>query len=173
MKKKYVKLHNIIFPIWMLFWILPIFWIVVLPANFLIDLLVIILTMRYMNIQDIRQKAKAVILKVWIFGFAADFIGSLGMLLAMIITFDFKTPFGNWWYYNITSGVAINPFDNIFSFVWVTLCIIAAAYFIYIFNCKICLKNIDISDSEKKRIALSLAIFTAPYLLYLPTKLFY
>lgn len=168
MKKKCVKLNNVIFPIWMLFWIFPIIWIIVLPANFLIDLLVIILTMRYLKIPNIKQRARAVILKVWIFGFIADFIGSLGMLLAMIITFDFKTPF-----YNITSGVAINPFDNVFSFIWVTLCIIAAAYFIYLFNYKICLKNIDISDSEKKRIALSLAIFTAPYLLYLPTKLFY
>jgi len=36
MKKNQVKIYNLIFPIWLL-WLIPATWIVVLPANFLID----------------------------------------------------------------------------------------------------------------------------------------
>ena len=46
--KKELKLYNVIFPIWFL-WLVPITWIVVLPANFIIDLAVIVLTLKYLK----------------------------------------------------------------------------------------------------------------------------
>ena len=75
MKKKSIKLYNVIFPIWLL-WLIPMTWVIVLPANFLIDLLVVVLTMKYLKVKEIKLNAKSVILKVWIFGFIADFIGT-------------------------------------------------------------------------------------------------
>ena len=172
MNQKYVKLYNIIFPIWLL-WLIPVTWIVVLPTNFLIDLMVIVLTMKYIKIQDIKQKSKTVILRVWIFGFIADFIGTATMFLANIIDFDYETQIGKWWYNNITNAVSFNPFDSIYAFLWVTVCVMLTAFFIFIFNYKFCLKKLDLSDNQRKKLALSLAIFTAPYLFYLPTALFY
>lgn len=173
MNNKSIRLYNIIFPIWLL-WLLPVTWIVVLPANFLIDLLVIVLTMKFMKVQNIKQNAKAVILRVWIFGFIADFIGTAAMFMANVISFgDYETPLGKWWYNNIIYAVSFNPFDNIYALLWVTLCVIIAAFFIYLFNYKWCLKKSSLENDQKKKLSISLAVCTAPYLFYLPTNLFY
>lgn len=172
MKKNSIKLYNIIFPIWIL-WLIPITWFVVLPANFFIDLLVVVLTMKYLKVQNIKMNAKSIILKVWIFGFIADFIGTVSMLMANLIDFNYETQLGEWWYHNISSAVSYNPFESIYSILWVTVCVIIAAFFIYLFNYKLCLKKLNLSNEQKKKIALSLAIFTAPYLFYLPTGWFF
>ena len=164
--------YYIIFPIWLL-WLIPVTWIVVLPANFIIDLLVLVVTMKCMKVHGIKCNAKAVILRVWIFGFIADFIGTAAMFIANVISFDYETPLGNWWYNNITSPVSYNPFDSIYAFLWVTLCVIIAGFFIYLFNYKWCLKKSSLDNEQKKRLSLSLAVCTAPYLFYLPTSLFF
>lgn len=172
MKKHSIKLYNVIFPIWIL-WLVPITWIVVLPANFLIDLLVVVLTMKCMKLPNIKENAKAVILRVWVFGFIADFIGTAVMFLSNIIDFNYETALGKWWHNNITNAVAYNPFESIYALTWVTLCVVITAFFIYIFNYKICLNRSTMSNKQKKVLALSLAIFTAPYLFYLPTCWFF
>ena len=161
MKKNSIKLYNVIFPIWLL-WLIPITWLVVLPANFFIDLLVVVLTMKYLKVPDIKMNAKSVIFKVWIFGFIADFIGTASMVMSNLIDFNYKTQLGKWWYTN-----------SVFSVLWVTVCVIITAFLIYLFNYKFCLNKLNLLDEQKKKIALSLAIFTAPYLFYLPTAWFY
>lgn len=172
MKKNSIKLYNLIFPIWLL-WLIPYTWIVVLPANFLIDLLVVVVTMKYLKVQDIKMNANAIILKVWIFGFIADFIGTAAMFISNIIDFNYETQLGKWWYNNISNAVSYNPFESIFSVLWVTVCVIITAFFIYLFNYKFCLKKSNLDSEQKKKLALSLAIFTAPYLFYIPTTWFF
>ena len=171
MNKK-VKLYNLIFPIWLL-WLVPITWIVVLPANYLIDWLVVVLTMKCLRISDIKQKARAVIWKVWIMGFVADFIGTFAMFMSNLIEFDGETEWGAWWTENIVNAVSYNPFHSPFAFLWVSVCIGLTGFFIYLFNVKWCLKKAEISDGERKKVALSLSVFTAPYLFYLPTEWFF
>lgn len=170
--KKDVKLYNIIFPVWLI-WLIPITWIIVLPANFLIDLTVIVLTLKHLKVLEIKQKAKSTIFKTWIFGFIADFIGTIFMFLSNIISIDSTTPFGRWWYDNITNAVAYFPFSSAYSVLWITICVVITAIFIYIFNYKICFKKLEIADYQKKKLALSMAIFTAPYLFFLPTSWFF
>lgn len=165
---KKITLYNIIFPIWLL-WLVPTTWIVVLPANFVIDLLVVVLTMKFLKVQGMKQKAKKIILRVWIFGFLADFIGTAAMILANIIEFDSGSEIAEWWYKNISNPVSYNPFSSIYGFLWVTVCVILTALFIYLFNYKFCLKKAELSEQQRKKLALSLAIFTAPYLFWLPT----
>ena len=162
MKNNDVKLYNMIFPIWLL-WLFPVTWIVVLPGNFVIDLLVVLLTMKWLKITDIKGKAKSVILKVWIFGFLADLIGTIAMFLSTLAA-------------EFVESLAIavyDPFENIFAFCWVAACVVLTAICIYLFNYHYCLNKAELDDVEKKRIALSLAVFTAPYLFFLPTGLFY
>ena len=172
MEKREVKLNNVIFPIWVL-WLMPISWIVVLPANFLIDLLVVVLTMKCLKVNDIKKNSGKVIAKVWLFGFIADFIGTAVMVMASVIYFDSKTKLGEWWYENISNAVSYNPLSSIYSVLWVTAAVIITAFFIYLFNYKFCLNETDLVSAQKKKIALSLAVFTAPYLFYLPTSWFY
>lgn len=170
--KKELKLYNVIFPIWFL-WLVPITWIVVLPANFIIDLAVIVLTLKYLKENEIRKKAKFVILKSWIFGFISDFIGTAFMLLATLIDIDTKTPFGEWWYHNIENAVSYYPFRSIYSVLWISGCVLISGICIYFFNYKIAFKRLNIEGAKKKKLALSLAVFTAPYLFYLPTSWFF
>jgi|LSQX01.3.fsa_nt_gb hypothetical protein len=172
MTKNNVRLYNIIFPIWLL-WLIPVTWIIVLPANFIIDLIVIILTLKYLKVENIKMIAKSIILKVWIFGFIADFIGTLLMLLSNIIDFDYNTPVGEWWYNNIANAVSYNPFKSIYAILWVTICVVITALLIYIFNYKVVLRKSSIEVNQKKKLALSLAIFTAPFTFFIPTHWFY
>jgi len=172
LKRKNVKLYNIIFPIWLL-WLIPTTWIVVLPANFIIDLLLVVLTLKYLKVENIKPIAKSIIFKVWIFGFLADFIGTFLMLLSNIIDFDYNTPIGEWWYNNITNAVSYNPFTSIYAILWVTVCVVITAILIYIFNYRLVLRKSGLEDSQKKKLALSLAIFTAPYTFFIPTAWFY
>ena len=47
---KKVRLYNVVFPIWLL-WIVPVTWLVVLPANFIIDLAIILIALRLLKIE--------------------------------------------------------------------------------------------------------------------------
>lgn len=172
MKKNNVKLYNLIFPIWLL-WLIPIIWIVVLPANFIIDMIVIVVTMKYLKIQNIKENTKAVIFRVWMFGFIADFIGTALMFTANVIDFDYKTQIGKWWYSNISNAVSYNPFESIYAILWVTVSVIITGFFIYLFNYKFTLNKSNLDNNQKKKLALSLAVFTAPYLFYIPTTWFF
>lgn len=169
---KEVKLYNMIFPIWLL-WLIPTTWIVVLPANFLIDLVVVVLTLKFLHVSPIKEISKSIIVKVWVFGFIADFIGAAAMYMANTIYFDYNTSMGKWWHENISNAVSYNPFDSIYAVIWVTVSVVITACCIYFFNYKICLKKADLSNDLKKKLALSLSIFTAPYLFYLPTEWFF
>ncbi len=154
MKQRDVKLYNIIFPVWLL-WLFPLTWIVVLPGNFLIDLLVTVVTMKVLHVEEIKFNAKKSILYIWIFGFVSDFIGVILMFAGSTI--------------ELLSAVNSNPFENIYSLLWTTGCVILSAICIYFFNKKIALRKTALSQTEKKKLSLSLAIYTAPYLFYLPT----
>ena len=100
-------------------------------------------------------------------------IGAGAMYLATIISFNNNSNLHEWWQNNIEYAVNYNPFESIYSMVWVTACVMIAAICIYIINYKLCLKKLDINSAQKKKIALSLAVFTAPYLFYIPTALFF
>ena len=171
MKKDKIRVNNVIFPLWLL-WIFPITWIIILPANFIIDLLVIIIAMKVLKIDDIKKIAKSTILKVWAVGFLADFIGMIPMFISNVVQFEETSFLGYWWNKNISIAVAFNPFDNIYAFIWVTVCVAVSAFCIYMFNYKISFKRVDIEDNKKRKLSLSLALITAPYLFYVPTMLF-
>ena len=170
--KKDTRLYNVIFPIWFLL-LIPQLWIVSLAGNFLIDLLVLYISMRILKVENRKENIKKTILKTWIIGFACDFVGGFGMFLASLIDIDYNTPLGKWWYENLTNSVMYNPFDSIYGFLWTTLCVIITSVLIYVVNKKWCLKKLDISDEQKNKVALSFAIFTAPYFFYLPTAWFW
>ncbi|GAA0180527.1 hypothetical protein SH2C18_32020 [Clostridium sediminicola] len=163
--KKEVKLYNVLFPIWFLL-VFPITWIVVLPANFIIDSIVLIISMIFLKQIDIKENYKKSILKVWLFGFLSDFIGAGILFLSHI-------PNGDWWYEFVYSPVSYNPFDNFYSLSYVFIAIIVSGVAIYLFNLKISFKKLNYDLKIKKTIALSLAIFTAPYVLLVPSKLMY
>ncbi len=173
MKKREIRLYNMIFPIWMLM-LFPGAWAIALPANFLIDSAVLLIAMKAMRLTEKKTLYKSCILKVWAFGFLADLIGALFLLAAILLDGVFEaTPIGQWWVEHITNAVALNPFENIAAFLWVSAGVFISGVFLYLFHFKFSFKKLGIEVSKKKRLALALAVFTAPYLFYLPTIWFY
>lgn len=165
--KTSTKLYNVIFPIWII-WLFPITWIVVLPANFIIDSVVILITLMVLKVNDKKTIYKKAIFKAWIFGFLSDFIGAAIMIIPSLIFNKLPNDISMWVDKNLISPLAYNPFSNIYSALWGILAVIIAGYFIYLLNYKITLKNIDIEVRTKKMLAISLAVFTAPYLFFIP-----
>lgn len=168
-KKNEVKLYNVLFPVWMLSFI-PYTWLIILPGNLIIDFLVLFITMKILKVEDYKGKTKQVIWGTYVCGFISDFIGTVGMYLAVVIDPDSNH---DWWYENITNAVSYNPFSSIFGFLWVTACVLISAFAIYMLNYKLCLRKLDIEQSLKKKISLSVAVFTAPYLFYFPSGILY
>lgn len=164
-------LYNVIFPIWML-WMFPAAWLVILPANLLIDFLVARLSLGAMKVEGACKIAKSVILRIWLMGFVADFAGTALMVFPTLVDFH-GTAIGEWWYANLTNPVSYDPFASPWGALWVTMCVALSAVCIYWLNRKFSLKKTALTGEQKHKAALALALFTAPYLFYLPTAWFY
>lgn len=146
---KELKLYNILFPIWALI-LIPTVWLVVLPVNFLVDSLVILITMKIIGVVAKKEMYKKSILKVWIFGFLSDIIGSAFLIFTMWIL---ELP---------------NEGDDLY----LTIpAILISAVFIFIFNYFVSFKGYD--KATKFKMALNLAIFTAPYTFLIPLEWIY
>lgn len=160
--KKEVTFYNVLFPIWFLI-LFPVAWIIVLPANFIIDSLVLLISLRLLKITGIFKNYKNSILRVWIVGFLSDFAGA-GILF--LFSMDGA---GVWSEY--LDAVSWNPFDNIYAVLLVAFAVVVSGACIYIGNWKFALVNVEADRKKKRRIALALAVFTAPYILFYPSSL--
>ena len=163
--KSQVRLYNIIFPIWLLI-LFPQTWIVVIPANLIIDFLVLYLSLRSVSPEVRKQTVRHSLWRVYLCGFASDILAALPMLLAMM------ADFGEWWIRNVQITV-FNPFATVYSFLWAAGCVVIGGVLIYLFNRHLCLNHCGLSDRQKHKTALMMAIFTAPYLFLFPTMLLY
>ena len=147
---KLKKLHDpvLVTPWWayMGAWSIPI----ILAIDFIADSLVFIVTLKILKqpFSEIKKFYKKAILQIVIFGLIADFIGIAFVILSIYI------------YGNLIDST---DFIDILSFISVIISILITAVCIYFFNLKISFKKLDLSNKHKKIVALSLAIFTAPY----------
>lgn len=159
MKKKYVKLYNIIFPVYMLWLVPPVFFLSII-ANFIIDSFVVLVTAKKLKIENIFLKYKKVIFKVWGFGFLADFIGAAFLFSMSSLFSSLNIP--------IKYNIDYNPFGNIYALIITILGILISSILIFIFNKKVCFKTVDLTERQKYILSLVLSIVTAPYLFLLP-----
>lgn len=168
-----ICLYNVIFPIWMLV-LFPIGWLIAIPGNFLIDSAVLLLLMRKMQRTERRAVYRKSILRVYLFGFVSDFVGLLWMFASQLIDgmLDGGTGFGAWWYQNITNAVAFNPFETLPAFVYTLIGVAIGGFCIYALNVRFAFSQTALKELQKKRFALYLALYTAPYLFFLPTRWF-
>lgn len=157
------KLYNVIFPVWMLV-LVPMTWVVVLPANFIIDSAVVLIGLRLLKAESVLRTYKSVILKVWALGFAADIIGCVLLFLSQIGN-------GEAWYEYIQGPVAYNPLDNIFALLYVLIAVAVSGALIYFFNMRVSLKRTELEHAKKRALSLALAVLTAPYIFLVPLGL--
>ena len=144
-----VKLYNVLFPFWMLM-LFPILWIIILPGNFIIDSLVLLILMKALGTEIKKGFYKKHIIKIFCFGMLSDMIGA-GYMLLMMLGFELGR-MGDELY---LTGPAL----------------VISALLIFVFNYFITFKG---SDLKTRRIAsLTFAIATAPYTFLVPSSWLY
>lgn len=171
-RRSSLRLYNVMMPLWLL-WILPQGWLFILPANFVIDSVVLIAAMFCLKITAKAKNYKASILKVWIGGFFADLLGVSVLFLIYCIGSALDGS-GKWGSLadSISTG-AFNPFYNLFTLAYTVLAVLISGFAIYGYNKRWALKKLDIDDKSRKGLALAMALFTAPYTFLIPSYLLY
>ena len=147
-KKKGMRLYNVLFPFWMLM-LFPQIWLIVLPGNFIIDSLVLIISLFVLKIADKRLNYKKYILKIYGFGMLSDILGSAVML---ILVFCGLGRMGDELYITLPG-------------------LLISAVFIFVFNYFITFRKAD----KKIRLWMPIifAVFTAPYTFLIPSAWLY
>jgi hypothetical protein len=147
--QKHTKLYNVLFPFWMIM-LFPQVWLVILPGNFIIDSLILIISMHLLKIEDKKTLYKKHILKIFGFGILSDIIGAAFMLL-------------------MTAGFQVGVMGDE---LYLTVpALIISSVLIYVFNYNITFKKVD----AKLRCKLSIifAVVTAPYTFLIPSSWLY
>ncbi len=165
------RLYNVMFPLWFLM-LWPMAWLLVLPINFGIDSAVLLIACACMKLGDKKQIWKKSILKIWLFGFAADLLAGAILLFATVAP-TFMDQMGDWWDENIAGPISANPFSNLWALLFVLLMVALAGLVIYLLNRRFSFRRLDLPAKTAHRLSLTLAIATAPYVLLVPTVWMY
>lgn len=163
MHHKTLRLYSFIFPFWLL-WLLPMFWIFLAPAALIWDILVVLLTLKFLKQADGLATLGQVIWRVWLCGFASTLAGAGIMYLPFLLSpSDTSSRISLW-----QTALSSSPFSDPLALLWTILCIAVSGVLIYILARRFTLRRAALPESVCKKLALSLAVFTAPYLFLLP-----
>ena len=171
MNKKEFKLYNILLPIWILVFVPSWLWLILIPANYLIDRLVLYWSLG--NMADKNAFCRKHTWKICIAGFFSDLCGALVLFGVFVIA----TIAGE----NsplvpvlelIERGVASDPLDSIAAFLVVAVSVAVAGAAIFFIDRKI-LTKAGLAAEQARRSAMWLAVLTAPYLYFVPSRLIY
>lgn len=163
--KRDTRFYNVVFPIWILM-MFPVSWLFVVPANYVIDSLVLFLGMFLFSVDDKLEFYKKNIILVFVFGFLSDMIG--GGLMFLTQFFGEKGAA----YEYLTEPIATNPFDNIYSLLYTVTAVALSGGLIYVLNRYVSFRKVR-DKKLKRKIALLLALITAPYTLFIPSTSLY
>lgn len=77
--KRDIKLYNLIFPMWGIYFyaiLFPYFFVLLLPANFIVDTVMLLLLFFLFKVPEKKELYRKGIWKAWGFGFLADFLAA-------------------------------------------------------------------------------------------------
>jgi len=160
--KRPVRLYNVLLPIWLLF-LLPTVWLVVLPGNLIIDCAVVFLTLLALKHTQKKAVLRHAWWRVWLLGFAADFVGAL-LLIPSMIALDFLPEPWNGW----LEPVMYDPTQSWLAFVVTLIAVAVAGVCIYFFDRRALRSCPALNDRQRHVVALTLAIVTAPWTFFIP-----
>ena len=174
-EQKGIKLYNLIFPFWTLVWLPTWLWLILIPANYVLDRTVFTIFGKRMNPNLTNHFFRKHTWKLWLLGFLSDFIGSALLLLPLLIPFPEKAYTNNSLFSmrKILHALQFNAFHNPFAFAYTVFAIAVAGLFIYLFDRRVIYRTGEFTNKQANKIALFMAIFTAPYLYLLPTQFIY
>ncbi len=157
-----IRLYNVILPIWLLF-VLPAVWLIVLPGNLIVDCAVVLLTLLALKHADKKAVLRYAWWRVWLLGFAADFVGVLFLLPSMFVLGFLPEPWDTW-----LEAVMYNPFGSWLAFLLTLIAVALAGVCIYFFDRRALRSCAALDDRQRHIIALTLAIVTAPWMFFIP-----
>lgn len=163
---KSTKLYNLLFPIWFLIWIPSWLWLLLIPANYILDTAVTYFTLPKDENRWLFCKRHT--WKVCLAGFFSDLVGSL--ILFVIGTFGWDL--GVKWLKDAGYALYDNPFANPLALFICIFAIAVAGVLIYFIDRKI-LMRAGLALNQAKKSARWLAIITAPYLFLIPAGWIY
>lgn len=143
------KIYNVLFPIWLLY-LYPVTWLIIIPGNFIIDSLVLIISMFILKIVNKKELYKKSILKIFIIGFLSDIIGALFLLITALLLELSQT--GDDLYLTIPA-------------------VIISLVLIFLGNYFFTFKKLD--KKLRFKLSLILAVVTAPYTFLIPISWIY
>lgn len=153
-QKHKVRLYNVLFPAWM-FYLFPTgLWLIILPANFAIDSVVLWIAMRRLKIAGQRDIWKRSILRIWGIGFLSDILGAL-LTLGLFLLVDAA---------HLSWDIYLFPGTTLFAIPGVIL----AGILIYVLNKRYSFTNCALDNQQIHNLSLTLAFFTAPYAMLIP-----
>ncbi len=148
MKKGEIRFYNLLLPIWLLM-AMPIAWLIVVPGNFIIDSAVLLMALAVLKLPERKICYKKYILKVYLFGFLADFAGAALMFLLL---WNGVGNLGDEWYLTLPG-------------------LLFSAALIFVLNYFITFR--DCEKGNRWKLALILTVATAPYTFLIPSGWIY
>lgn len=171
--KRDIKLYNVMFPIWLLC-VFPQSWLIIVPGNLIVDCLVLVLTLAALKRRDKRRLMDPLWWQFWWRGFAADALGTVWMFLGEL-SFEHlmlglgRRPGQYGYYVNL-----FDPLSHPISALWALAGVAIAAVCIYRLDLAALRRHADpLTEREQKTVALSMAVFTAPWTFLLPSSWLY
>lgn len=149
--KKDVKLYNMILPPFMLFFFVPILWIVSALGNFIIDSIVLLIISIFIYKKFTWQLYKKSIIPVFLYGFLSDFLGVL-YLMAISIGSGAKYYEGNDIGKQILSGIYLATNHSCYT-ASTEFCLLSAVFClaVFLFLLLIIVCHLTIKDFLKSR----------------------
>ena len=160
---------DLVIPLWA-FWLFPVCWIAIIPATAILCSIVMYISMLYLKMKDRFKILRKTIIQITCFSFLCDLIVVVFLLLLEtgkdFIDLDLDSYH---WYKNVfLRALERNPFSNVLALAVLCSIILLLRILNYQLNKRITFLNIDIEEEKKKKLALSIAIFTAPYIFFIP-----
>ena len=187
-KKNVVLYEGMSIPLWLLMF-MPRAWLFILPALFLLCSAVLIALFCHYEreqahgrgslkglgkdeIKDAAAKWRKCIVPTLLFSFLARVLCSGTIMLIAYIP-GVATGEDSWWSRHVTSPASANPFASFPAFLLTVCCIAFTAYIIYWLCFRIAFRRLPYDEDGICSLAKRFALFTAPYLLLLPSEWFW
>ncbi len=177
--KKNIRLYNMILPPYLLMVFVPWLAALCLIGNFIIDSIVLLIISLIVFKRVNGEFYKKNILKVWLFGFAGDFVGILFLFIGSNIGYFYINSHSNenGLFFPIMEGlnnVTNHAYAvNTYSYVFIAIAIFVAAIAIFLFDYFIAFRKTKLTKKQKFLSSLAFAVFTAPYTFLIPNNVFY
>ncbi|MBR6208825.1 MAG: hypothetical protein IKQ69_07480 [Oscillospiraceae bacterium] len=159
MKKKDLRLYNVMFPVWMILWFPSWLWLLLIPANYLVDTLVLRWSLK--GFADRGAFCKRHAWKICLAGFLSDFAGALLLFGVYAVS---ENP--------LSYAIAYAPFSHGLALLITVLSVALSGGCIYLLD-EWLLKRAGLEQRLARHSALSLAVLTAPYLYFFPSGILY